>query len=64
MTSLDSIFFPKGGFSSSHLDESEISRGIDGINSLHPNYPMRDYRFGDQNKAERDHQKTKGNFST
>jgi hypothetical protein len=62
--SLDDIFFSRGGFSSSRLDDTEISIDVDVMNGLCQNDTIRNELVTSQTKSRRGHTKSKCGFST
>jgi len=64
MMSLDDQFFSRGGFSSSRLDDTEITNDADVINDLCQNNPTRNGLITSQAKSRRGHKKSRCGFST
>ena len=62
--SLDDRFFSRGGFLSSHLDDTEISNDVDVMDGLCQNDTIRNKVIASQTKLRRDHSKSKCGFST
>jgi hypothetical protein len=62
--SLDDIFFSRGGFLSSCLDDTEISNDVDMVNYLYQNNPIQNKLITSQAKLRRGHKKSNGGFST
>ena len=64
MMSSDDRFFSRGGFSSSCLDYTEISKDADRVNGLCQNGTIRNELIASQIKSRRGHKKSTGGFST
>ena len=64
MKSPDSSFFPKGGFLSSHFDDTKITDDANGMNSLYPIDIIQNDMIVNQIKSRRNCQKSKWDFST
>ncbi len=64
MMSLDDKFFSRGGFSSSRLDDTEISNDTGVMNGLCQNDPIHNETIASQSKSRRANKKSKCGFST
>jgi hypothetical protein len=64
MKPLDIVFFPKGGFSSSHLNDIVITNDVIGMDSTYPNVTVQNDCKSSQVKLRKRYQKSKADFST
>ena len=64
MKPLDIVFFPKGGFSSSNMDDIWISNDVNSMDLTHPNDPTQNDCIAIQFNSRRKCQKSEEAFST